>query len=173
VLGVRIVLLGDSHLARIRRELPRLGENVLNAAVGGATVRDLGKQAADAGLTATDVAVVSVGTNDGAPWKAVPVDAFRRQLGTFLASSDARRWVVVTPPGVDEERLKAHGDRTNAVLNAYRGATVAAAQAASALLVDSADLLRPLGSRAFSDDGLHLSGEGYRRLLPALAAAVS
>ena len=69
---MRIVLLGDSHLARIKRELPRLGESVLNAAVGGATVLDLEAQANGAVLTAEDVVVVSVGTNDGAPWKKVP-----------------------------------------------------------------------------------------------------
>jgi hypothetical protein len=38
---MRIVLIGDSHLARVRRDLDRLGPAVVNAAVGGATVLDL------------------------------------------------------------------------------------------------------------------------------------
>lgn len=62
---MRTVLLGDSHLARIKRELPRFGPSALNAAVGGATVLDLEYQGDGALLTADDVVVVSVGTNDG------------------------------------------------------------------------------------------------------------
>jgi lysophospholipase L1-like esterase len=40
-------------------------------------------------------------------------------------------------------------------------------------LINSRALLEPLGRRAFARDGVHLSGEGYRLLLPALAEAVS
>jgi lysophospholipase L1-like esterase len=169
---VRTVLLGDSHLARIKRELPRLGESVLNAAVGGATVLDLEHQGDGALLTADDVVVVSVGTNDGAPWNKVPVSDFHRTLTDFVVTRRVRTWVVMALPGVDESRLGT-GERTNAVLDAYWGATAAVAESASARLIDSRALLRPLGSRAFDRDGVHLSGEGYRLLLPALAKAVS
>ena len=98
---MRVVLLGDSHLARLRRELPRLGESVVNAAVGGATVLDLEAQADRVGLAPDDAVVVSVGTNDAATRNEVPVLDFRP-----------------------------------------------------------------------TTDGLHLSGEGYRALLPVLARAV-
>ena len=166
---VRIVLLGDSHLARIKRDLPVLGERVLNAAVGGATVLDLEAQADGAILTAEDVVVVSVGTNDGAPWNTVPVRDFHRTLTGLVTSRLVRKWVVMAPPGVDEARVGA-GERTNAVLHAYWRATTAVADSTSARLVDSRALVRPLGSQAFNGDGVHLSGEGYRLLLPALAA---
>jgi lysophospholipase L1-like esterase len=171
-LAVRIVLLGDSHLARIKRELPRLGSSVLNAAVGGATVLDLEVQADGAALTADDVVVVSVGTNDGAPWNNVPVNDFRRALTQFVMSHRVRTWVLVAPPGVKETRLGA-GDRKNAVLDAYSGATASVAESVSGRLIDSRALLEPLGSGAFNSDGVHLSGEGYRLLLPALVEAVS
>jgi lysophospholipase L1-like esterase len=171
-LVVRIVLLGDSHLARIKRELPRLGSSVVNAAVGGATVLDLEVQADGAALTADDVAVVSVGTNDGAPWNEVLVNDFRRTLTEFVMSRRVRTWVLVAPPGVDESRLGS-GDRNNAMLSAYSDATASAAESVSGRLIHSRALLEPLGSRAFNRDGLHLSGEGYRLLLPALAEAVS
>lgn len=169
---VRIVLLGDSHLARIKRELPRFGESVLNAAVGGATVLDLAAQADSAVLTAEDVVVVSVGTNDGAPWNNVPVNDFHRSLTDFVLSRRVRTWVVMAPPGVDQSRVGTD-ERTNAVLDAYWCATTAVADSASARLLDSRALVRPLGSRAFDGDGVHLSGEGYRLLLPALVEAVS
>ena len=169
---MRIVLLGDSHLARIKRELPRLGESVLNAAVGGATVLDLEAQANGAVLTAEDVVVVSVGTNDGAPWKKVPEHDFHRTLTDFVMSRRVRAWVVMAPPGVDESRVGA-GDRTNAVLSAYCAAAAAVAESVSGRLIASRAVLQPLGSRAFNRDGVHLSGSGYRLLLSALTKAVS
>ena len=170
---MRIVLLGDSHLARIERDLPRLGQNVVNAAVGGATVHDLDAQAVAASVGHDDVLVVSIGTNDSALWRAVPVSAFAAALERFLGSWDVRRWVIILPPGVEESRLDGAGDRTNALLSEYRAAQIVAAATVDARLVDSRALLLPLGSRAFAQDGLHLSGKGYCVLLPALASVIA
>lgn len=170
---VRIVLLGDSHLARIKRDLPRLGQNVVNAAVGGATIHDLDAQAVAASVGHDDVLVLSIGTNDSAPWQAVPLSSFAAALERFLGSWDVRRLVIILPPGVDESRLDSAGDRTNALLSEYRAAEIGAAATVDARLVDSRALLLPLGSRAFAQDGLHLSGKGYRVLLPALASVIA
>lgn len=168
---VRIILLGDSHLARIKRDLPRLGTHVVNAAVGGATVHDLDAQAAAASVRPDDVVVLSVGTNDAAPWKEVPIALFREALEQFLSSRDVARWVIVLPPGVVEVRLNGEGDRTNALLEGYRAAATAVATAVGAQIMDPQAALSALGSSAFTRDGLHLSGKGYRVLLPALRAA--
>jgi lysophospholipase L1-like esterase len=168
---VRIVLLGDSHLARIKRDLPRLGQNVFNAAVGGATIHDIDAQAAAASVGHDDVLVLSIGTNDSAPRQAVPLGVFAEALDRFLGWWDVRRWVIILPPGVDESRLDSAGDRTNSLLSEYRAAEIGAAATVDARLVDSRAVLLPLGSRAFAQDGLHLSGKGYRVLLPALAIA--
>lgn len=168
---MRVVLLGDSHLARLRRELPRLGESVVNAAVGGATVLDLEAQADRVGLAPDDAVVVSIGTNDAATGNEVPVLDFRQTLARLVTTRRAARWILMAPPGVDESQLGGV-ERTNAAVDVYAAATVAVAEATSARLVDSHGLLAPLGSRAFATDGLHLSGEGYRALLPVLARAV-
>jgi lysophospholipase L1-like esterase len=165
---VRIVLLGDSHLARIQRDAPRIGENVLNAAQGGATVLHLEGQADGAGITGSDVVVVSVGTNDAAPWHDVSVADFQRGLGRFVRSRPAGAWVIMSPPGVDEARLGSR-DRTNVLVDAYREAAAAVAASHTARLLDTRLLLAPLGTAAFATDGLHLSGAAYRILLPALA----
>ena len=69
---MRVVLLGDSHLARVRRDLLVLGPDVCNAAEGGASSLDLLAQATGAAVEEDDLVVVSVGTNDAAPWKHVP-----------------------------------------------------------------------------------------------------
>ncbi len=170
---VRIVLLGDSHLGRIKRDLRCLGQNVVNAAVGGATVHDLDAQAVASSVGNNDVLVLSIGTNDAAPRQAVPLSAFAEALERFLGSWDVRRWVIILPPGVDESRFARAGDRTNATLSEYRAAAIKAAATVDAQLVDSRALLLPLGSRAFAQDGLHLSGNGYRVLLPALAIVIA
>lgn len=168
---MRVVLLGDSHLARIQRGLPRIGEDVLNAAEGGATVRDLEAQADRAALGVSDVVVVSVGTNDAAPWNDQPPADFERTLSHFVHSHPVGAWVVMTPPGVDETRLGA-GDRTNAAVTRYREAAASVAESHAARLLDTPALLAPLGHDAFKSDGVHLSGPAYRLLLPALAEHV-
>lgn len=170
---MRIVLLGDSHLARIRRDLPRLGADVVNAAVGGATVHDLVPQAASAAIRPDDVVLVSVGTNDAAPWKQVPLPLFQQHLQQFIGACDSRRCVVLLPPGVVEARLSGTADRSNAVLDDYRAAVTAAAVSAGAEVVDASADLAGLGPSAFASDGVHLSGDGYDVLLEVLRAALA
>lgn len=168
---MRTVLLGDSHLARVRRGLSQLAGPVVNAAVGGADAADLLPQARAVGAGPDDVVVVSVGTNDAAPWKAVPHDEFALLLDEVLSVVDAERWVYVAPPGVDEARLTRRADRTNADLAVYAGIATTAFTARSGTVVDSAALLGGLGPAAFTDDGVHLTGAAYRLLLPAIADA--
>jgi lysophospholipase L1-like esterase len=170
---VRIVLLGDSHLARVRRDLHVLGPDVRNAAEGGASSLDLLAQAASAGIEEDDVVVVSVGTNDAAPWKQVPVAVFAQTVLECMRSVSARRWVYVAPPGVDESRLSAPGDRTNEVLDGYRDAAVLACSEAGARVVRTERVIEPLGADAFVGDGLHLSGRAYAVVLPVVAEACS
>ena len=165
---MRIVLLGDSHLARIQRELPRIGEVVVNSAAGGATVLDLEAQADRTALSGSDTVIVSVGTNDAASWNHVPRGDFRLALGRFVRSYPAGTWVIMTPPGVDESRLVA-GGRTNAAVADYRAAATSVAGSHAKRLLDTTSLLAPRGPGAFARDGLHLSGAAYRLLLPALA----
>jgi len=149
-----------------------IGSDVLNAAVGGASSLDLLAQAGEAAVGPDDLVVVSVGTNDAAPWKRVPVGTFARALSHCLQSVPARQWIYVAPPGVDEARLTGPGDRTNAVLDDYRDAALAVCDDVGAGVVRAERLLAPLGSAAFVDDGLHLSGPAYKVLLHAIADAV-
>ncbi len=116
---------------------------------------------------------ISVGTNDSAPWKAVPLDRAVAALAAALAPHRVDRWVLVTSPGVDESRLGRAADRKNATLAAYAVALGEVVTAAGGSVLDAAALLAPLGPRAFVEDGVHLSGAGYDVLLPALADAVS
>lgn len=168
---MRVVLLGDSHLARVRRDLTRIGPVVLNAAVGGSFAGDLVPQARSAGITTRDVVVVSVGTNDAAPWKAVPAVAFQRQIEEFLTRVPETDLVYVSLPGVDELRLTGSGTRTNEVMARYAAAASILLERSGASTIQTRQLLAPLGTAAFTDDGVHLTGAAYDVLLPAIAAA--
>ena len=175
---MRIVLLGDSHLARVRRDLDRLTcggpaqPSILNVAAGGAFASDLAAQSTAARVGAEDRVAVSVGTNDAAPWKQVPLDEALGHIQQFLATVRPRRLVYLCPPGVDEDRLDMGNDRTDEVTARYSAVFCRAFTAAGARTVDAPTLLAPLGRRAFVADGVHLSGRGYDVILPALRSAV-
>ena len=149
-----------------------VGPDVCNAAEGGASALDLVPQAASAAVQSNDVVVLSVGTNDAAPPRHVPVTVFARAVLHCMESVPARRWIYVTPPGVDEARLTGSGRRTNAILDEYRDAALSICIDAGAGVVRADRVLEPLGADAFVDDGLHLSGRAYKVLLRAVADAV-
>lgn len=170
----RVVLLGDSHLARVRRDLDRLRPSdatVVNLAVGGAFAADLAGQAAAASLSRSDRVAVSVGTNDAAPWKQVALDRALAQVRHFVTTyaGSVDRLVLLTSPGVDEQRA---GERTNAELARYAEAFGRVFEEVGGMVLDAASLLAPVGAAAFVEDGVHLSGQGYDVLLPALRSAL-
>lgn len=159
-------------MARIRRALAGFPGEVHNAAVGGASSRDLSGQATIV-RDGVDIVVLSVGTNDAAPWKHVPLAEFERLVSNFLTSHLAYNCVYLAPPGVVERRLTGDGDRTNAVIDEYRRAAIVACAEVGAQVVRTDHLLKGLGEEAFADDGVHLSGTGYRVLVPAIALTVA
>lgn len=166
-----IVLLGDSHLARVRRDLDVLGPVVRNLARGGSTSRDLAAQVAGLDPDPPDAVVLSVGTNDAAGPGPVPVAEVAATVRDLLAALPVRR-VLLAPPGVDETRSAGLRGRTNDDLDRYRDALVDVGRDVGAAVVRTDLLLAPLGAGGFADDGLHLSGGGYAVVLPAIAAAV-
>lgn len=171
-----ILMLGDSHLARLRTQGGQdrleelLGAPVDNRAVGGSTVRALPDQAAGLDLSSYDAVVVSLGTNDAAPWGAVALDDFRRGLAAVVDAGT--RWVAVTTPGVDGARTPDEG-RSNTVMEQYADALASAVEGAGGVTVRSRDVIAPLGSDGFVEDGFHLSPAAYEVLLPAIAEAVA
>lgn len=123
-------------------------------------------------MRADDFLVVSVGTNDAAPWKRVALPDFRQALSSCFRLVPTGCCAYVAPPGVVESRLTGSADRSNALLDEYRHAGVAACAENGVRVVQADLLLGPLGSTAFTGDGVHLNGSGYGVLLPAIAAAI-
>lgn len=177
---MRIVLLGDSHLAKVQDDLPRLrglldeSVEIVNFAIGGSIAVDLPQQAEAALLRQSDTVVVSIGTNDAAQWRPIDRQSFEESLGAFFGALEVARLVVVTSPGTDNGRIGDTGpDFPPEQIEAYAETVERLAAAAGAEIVRTPELLAPLGGRAFLDDGVHLTSEGYDVLLPAIAAAVS
>jgi lysophospholipase L1-like esterase len=174
---MRLLLLGDSHLDRIRGPLlaslsALVDGPVDNRAVGGSTVHDLAGQAAGLDLAAYDAVVVSIGTNDAAPWRLVEASMFRSSVASFAAGAPGRL-VLMTSPGVDEVQRTGPADSTERLMREYADLAAVAFRTHGHAVLETPSVLARLGTYAFLDDGLHLSAAAYELLLPAVAAVAA
>jgi len=171
---MRTVLMGDSHAARLIAETGWLAATPMsNAAQGGAAIGDVLRQASSAQVGAKDVVVLSIGTNDAAPWKQTPLADYRVALDRLTRSFDLQRWIYMTPPGVDESRLTGTYDRTNSVIGIYREEATTVLRSADSTILPSHEVIAELGSQAFTSDGVHLTAAAYSLLLPEIAKAIA
>ena len=166
-----VLLAGDSHLGRLTKPwlaaLEELvpGVDALNCAFGGATSADLARHAPKLARIGAHATVVSVGTNDSAPWKIVPVAEFRRNLESAFGALGPRVAYLSPPPHDDPRRAEAD-------VPAYEAAAREVCTAAGAAYVDLRALFEPLDDR-HEADGLHLNDAGCEALVPAIAAALA
>jgi lysophospholipase L1-like esterase len=167
----RVLFVGDSHLDAVRG--PRLASleaeadcRVVNLAVGGSGTHDVPAQLA-ASPDDVDLVVLSLGTNDCAPWKEIPLAEFEPAFAALLDSLPGRL-VYVTPPGVDESRLGAD-DPTMAGVDRYTDVARAAVARRGGAILETQAALAPLGLAAFVEDGVHLNDAAYDLLLGELA----
>lgn len=165
---MNLVLLGDSHLARLQRDLSRLGDDVENLAVGGARVRHLPGQVAGVPASARAV-VLSIGTNDAATG-GTPLPDFEAGLADALRRLGPARTVYLAPPGVREPGAPAAWDPRQ--VGRYREVACGICEDLRVPVLRADRVVAPLGTRAFADDGLHLSGAGYDALLPEIRGAL-
>lgn len=179
-----VVLSGDGHMGRFTR--PRLraleallpGTAAYNCAAGGVDSADLACQAPVFARLQPWAVVVSVGTNDAAPWKAVGLDEFCKNLRSGFIAFGAPV-VYVSPPPIDEaaqwdERRR----RTNEALIRYERAARDVCDAVGAAYLDTRTLLKPNIDMTSASDfhvegGVHLNDTGYAVLIPAIASALS
>ncbi|MGI5151527.1 SGNH/GDSL hydrolase family protein [Plantactinospora sp. CA-294935] len=170
-----VILFGDSMLARFTKphiqHLEReIGPDttVFNCAAGGWDSADGAVRAAVLGRLNWSVVVLSFGANDCAPWKRVPLDQFTSNVAAVLSAFGNARPVAFLPPSIREVNRPGLGTRTNRELDAYRD-VLRAAVGPGASLETSAHI--DVGG--LDDDGLHLTADSYKLLIPALARVVS
>ena len=168
-----IALTGDSQLTEtssrfvVTKLPPRLraiGFDVVTVAVGGSTSRDLLDQRVPG---TADWIVVSVGTNDAAPWKQVPSDEFEANCGRFLRDVGVVNRVVLGPGPIVEQGVD--GERTDAATLRYAAALERAATATGAIFLPLPSVIDPSD---LADDGVHLSDSAYEKLVAALLAII-
>lgn len=176
-----VLLLGDSHLAKLSKPSVTTLENLIgdvvvhNAAMGGADSADVARRAPLLAQISWDGVVISVGTNDLAPWKRVPVPDFTDNLRLVLTVFARARVVVLGPPPVDETLQVGSCRRTADLVHVYAAAARQIADDLHATFLDIAALLNAgveRGSPTHVTDGVHLSPASYDQLLPALAHAL-
>lgn len=174
----RIVLVGDSHLAKFdSARMQRLrsavgdGAEIVNLAIGGSTAIDLVSHLECATLLPDDRFVVSVGTNDLAPWKRVPIDRFHGALTTALLLMQPRVGVLLVPPPSEmraQVAARPTAIRTAADRAPYADAVRTLARQHGAGTIELSDQ-EPM----YSADGVHLNDHGYDLLIDLVARALS
>ena len=106
-----------------------------------------------------DWVVYSVGINDAAPWKCVPLEEFAANCDRIMADTQPARRLVLGPGPVAERG--APGERTNVVVAAYAAVLERIASSHSARFVSMVDLL---DVNDLAEDGVHLNDSGYCKL---------
>ncbi|WP_426245032.1 SGNH/GDSL hydrolase family protein [Nocardioides sp. LHG3406-4] len=172
-----VVLYGDSMLGRFTK--PRIDAleqavgvpaTVLNCAAGGWNSADCARRAPALAPLRPDLMVLSLGSNDCAPWKQVPVDAFADHVTEILAAFSHSYVVGLLPPVILEVDRPGLGRRRNADLDRYR--EVLRAKTEGCVEVDRI-LAGVTRVPTLEADGLHLTSSSYDLVVPALADAMT
>ncbi|WP_049571315.1 SGNH/GDSL hydrolase family protein [Streptomyces sp. SBT349] len=174
-----VLLYGDSMLARLTKPRIDLLErgtglpgSVVNCAAGGWDSADLAARAPALARCGPDLVVLSVGANDCAPWKRVPLPSFAAHVAAVGSAFAGARLVGFLPPRIREVDRPGLGRRRNATLDAYREALRDAVGPTRCL--DVPRILAGLtGAAPLAEDGLHLTAASYDALIPELARLVT
>ncbi len=176
---MKVVLFGDSLLALVYKPLIQEleskvpGSDVYNCAVGGWDTDDGVIKAPYIASLNPDAVVISLGTNDSAPWKQVPIERFRSNLVSILKSFTDSRIVFFLPPPVNEAKQREGRQRTNILTRQYADAAKEVCVATgSVALIESWEMFSPLlenGPDYHTEDGVHLNDYGNSLLITHLA----
>lgn len=151
------------------------GSEVYNCAAGGWDTDDCAKKAPYIGSLKSDVVVISLGTNDGAAWKQVPLEKFQSNLNAILDSFKDSRVIFFPPAPVNESRQNPEFGRTNDLMKEYFDASKEVCVARGVEYLDSWEIFYPLRERGEDyhiNDGLHFNEHGNELLIECLVTAL-
>lgn len=183
----KLVLFGDSLFARISKSNllsleSRLPEyDVYNCAVGGWDTNDCVKKAPYIASLKPDILMLSVGSNDSAPWKQVDIQLFESNLAQVFKSFSGSKIIFFLPPPVNEAILSEDAKRknrkalTDSLIKSYYDVAKQSCEANQITFLDSWQVFKPLmdkGEDYHVDDGIHFSDMGYELLFDELAKLV-
>ena len=178
---MKIVLVGDSILARFGKESIELleslvpGADVYNCAAGGWNSDDVLRKSNVIAALKPDVVVVSLGMNDAAPWKMLALPKFQSNLTGIFADFGAARKVFVLPPPIDEQKTNRPNDRTNTGIKQYCEAARNVCAHANAEVLDTWQRFEPLlgVQEVHVQDGVHFNDAGQELFARFLAEILS
>lgn len=180
----KLVLFGDSLFAYISKpELLSLesrlpGYGVYNCAVGGWDTNDCIKKAAYIATLKPDVLMLSVGSNDSAPWKQVDIHVYEDNIKGIFKLFSGTKIIYFLPPPINEIVFRNDAKRkglNNSVVKSYNDVAKRLCEDNSIAFLDSWKVFKPLidkGDDYHIDDGLHFSDIGYELLFDELAKLV-
>lgn len=162
-----VLLLGDSHLARLARYRRLLDADCTVRAVSGSNACDLLEQMDGLDPAGYRVIAVSVGTND-CGIKPTSLTDFVQAIKELVDRVAATPVLMVNNPGADA-RAVGYDD---AKMRRYAEAADDVVRAAGGSVVDVPSVIRPMGRIGRTPDGIHVSKIGHLLLIPALRRAL-
>lgn len=172
-----LILFGDSLFGLFDKELIDIleeklpGYQVYNCAARGQNSNDCSKQANYISQLNPDILAISLGLNDSAPWKQVPLEHFKENLENILSYFPNSKIIFLLPPPIDETMDSRPQKRTNNVIDKYSEATREICLKEGAKIIDSPVLFKPLLENREDyhvEDGTHLNEVGYRLVIEKL-----
>lgn len=164
---MRVLLLGDSHLARFAPYPWLIARSCTVRAVSGSCAADLAAQWSDLDPDDFDVIAVSVGTNDVVV-KPTTRGEFLSAIQAVVDRAGATPVLMVDNPGANERAP----DADLAKLQEYAEAAAALVRSAGGASLNTCAVIAPWGIRGRSPDGIHVSNAAHLVFIPALRLAL-
>jgi lysophospholipase L1-like esterase len=167
----KLVLFGDSLFAQagkhriIMFEEALPGYDVYNCAVGGWNTNDCVKKAPYISKLEPDVVVISLGTNDAAPYKQIPINTFIKNIPAIINSFKNSKLIWYLPTPIDQTKSKVFGKEIpNEVVKQYHDAAKKVCEEHGVDVINSFSIFMPMldaGEKYHSEDGVHYIDKAY------------
>ena len=153
------------------------GYDVYNCAVGGWDTNDCVAKAPYISNLEPDVLIISLGTNDAAPWKQVPLEKFKENIPKIFDAFKGTQIVYLLPLPVDEEKIaKTDAKRSIKGIREYHDSAQKVCEAQGVAYIHSFEVFKPLldnRTEYHVEDGVHLNDFAYEIIAGVLAKTLS
>lgn len=179
----KLILFGDSLFAQMGKHRINLFESTLpgydiyNCAAGGWNTDDCVKKSPFIAKLKADVVVISLGTNDAAPYKQLPIEKFIENIPPILEAFKDSKIVWYLPTPVDPAKSDNFGAVIpNEVVKKYHDAAKKVCEEKGVDVIDSFSIFKPMldsGVTYHNEDGVHYIDKAYEIIANELARILS
>lgn len=147
--------------------------DVYNCAAGGWNTDDCARKAPFIAKLKADVVVISLGTNDAAPYKQLPIDKFIDNIPPILDAFKDSKVVWYLPTPVDQAKSDYFGAVIpNEVVKKYHDAAKKVCEENEVDVIDSFSIFKPMldaGEVYHNEDGVHYIDKSYKIIAKELS----